>query len=300
MNENQVGNPNAIVQNTGQSTAQVTLATAQSYISADVRENGRELRRLIELAKQEGADIVHFPEAAMSGYVRRQILDWSEVDWKILQEELNETAKFAGEMGIWVVVGGNHQLNTPNRPHNSVYIISNEGKLHNRYDKHWCTEGELTDWYSPGDASATIFEINGVRFGVALCVEIQFSEVFINYAKQDVHCMLYSSYAELAEVPMLATQAQAQAISNNMWLSFSLPAQVSANGSSHMIAPSGHILGNCEAKKSGIITTVIDIEAPEWDFPMKQLRPWRSYIRQEDMYQQFQVQDERSNNRTQF
>ena len=298
MKENTIPIPAA-----GHTANTITIATAQSYISADVRENGREVRRLIELAKGEGADIVHFPEGAMSGYVRRQILDWNDVDWTILHEELNETAKLAGELGIWVVVGSNHQLNTPNRPHNSVYIISNEGKLHNRYDKQWCTESEITDWYAPGQASqsnTTVFEINGVRFAIALCVEIQFPEVFVEYAKHDVHCILYSSYAELAEVPMLATQAQAQAISNNMWFSFSLPAQVSAKLPSHMIAPSGEVLGNCEPKKSGIMTTHIDLEAPEWTFPMKKIRPWRAYIRQEDMYQEFQVQDERSNNRTQF
>lgn len=295
MNQNPIPTPAM-----GSPTLSITLATAQSYISADVRENGREIRRLMELAKQQGSDIVHFPEGAMSGYVQRQILDWNDVNWKALEEELNETAKLAGELGIWVVVGCNHQLNAPNRPHNSVYIISNEGKLHNRYDKQRCTEGEVIDWYAPGTPHTTVFEVNGVRFGIALSVEVQFPEVFVEYAKQDVHCILYSSYAELLEVPMIATQAQAQAITNNMWLSFSLPAQVGTKLPSHMIAPSGEILGNCEAKKSGIITTPIELKAPEWDFPMNKLRPWRAYVRQENMYQQFQVQDDRSNDRTQF
>ena len=43
------------------------LATAQSQISADVRENGREIRTLMRQARSEGAAIVHFPEGAMSG-----------------------------------------------------------------------------------------------------------------------------------------------------------------------------------------------------------------------------------------
>ncbi len=284
----------------GSGVQSVTLATAQSYISADVRENGREIRRLIELAKHEGADIVHFPEGAMSGYIRRQILDWNDVDWSILHEELNETARLAGELGIWVVLGSNHQLNSPNRPHNSVYIISDQGVLHNRHDKHWCTKDELTGWYEPGGVGITMFEVNGVRFGIALSVEVQFSEIFVAYAMQDVHCILYSCYAELAEVPMFATQAQAQSITNNMWFSFSLPAQISANGSSHMIAPSGHVLGSCEPKKSGVITTKLDVQAPEWSYPMQHLRPWRAHVRQEGVYQQYQVEDERSENRTQF
>jgi predicted amidohydrolase len=45
----------------------VKIATAQSQISADIRENGREIRRLMQQARAKGAAIVHFTEGAMSG-----------------------------------------------------------------------------------------------------------------------------------------------------------------------------------------------------------------------------------------
>ncbi len=51
----------------------ITIATAQSYISADVRENGQEIRRLMQQARGEGAAIIHFPEGALSGYTKSQI-----------------------------------------------------------------------------------------------------------------------------------------------------------------------------------------------------------------------------------
>src|SRR5262245_2314306 len=51
----------------------IMIATAQSYISADIRENGREIRKLMRQASEEGAVIVHFPEGAMSGYTKSQI-----------------------------------------------------------------------------------------------------------------------------------------------------------------------------------------------------------------------------------
>jgi len=62
----------------------IVLAIAQSLITPDVRANGTEIRRLMELARAAGADIVHFPEGAMSGYTKSQIKSWNDVDWNAL------------------------------------------------------------------------------------------------------------------------------------------------------------------------------------------------------------------------
>src|SRR3954464_3618869 len=98
----------------------ITIAVAQSQISADVRENGREIRRLMQEARSEGAAIVHFPEGAMSGCSKAQIKDWDRVDWDALVEELQATADLARALGLWIVVGGSHRLSPPHRPHNSL------------------------------------------------------------------------------------------------------------------------------------------------------------------------------------
>ena len=45
----------------------IKIAMAQSQISADVRETGREIRELLRRARAGGAAIVHFPEGALSG-----------------------------------------------------------------------------------------------------------------------------------------------------------------------------------------------------------------------------------------
>jgi predicted amidohydrolase len=45
----------------------IKIAMAQSQISAGVRENGREIRKLMRRARAGGAAIVLFPEGALSG-----------------------------------------------------------------------------------------------------------------------------------------------------------------------------------------------------------------------------------------
>ena len=55
-----------------------------------------------------------------------------------------------------VVLGSAHRLTEPNKPHNSLYIIDEEGRLIDRYDKRFCSgdasgmTGDLAH-YSPGD-----------------------------------------------------------------------------------------------------------------------------------------------------
>jgi len=105
----------------------ITIATAQSRISADVRENGKEIRSLMRQARERGATLAHFPEAALSGYTKSQIRDWDRVDWDALLCEQRLVAECAHQLSLWVVMGCNHRLTPPYRPHNSLYIIAADG-----------------------------------------------------------------------------------------------------------------------------------------------------------------------------
>ncbi len=49
------------------------VGTAQSRVLADVRQNGRHIRGLMEQAAGAGARVVHFPEVALSGCVKAQM-----------------------------------------------------------------------------------------------------------------------------------------------------------------------------------------------------------------------------------
>jgi predicted amidohydrolase len=248
------------------------------------------------LAEQAGARLIHFPEGALSGYVKAQIRDWKEVDWQLLHEELEMTAQLAGELGLWVVLGCNHRLSEPHRPHNSLYIISDQGKLHTRYDKRWCSHNELASWYTPG-TSPCVFEVEGIRFGCAICIEIQFPELFLEYLALDIDCVLFSAYSNTA---MFALQAQGHAACNNTWVSFSVPAQMSSETPSRMIAPDGTILAICKAESSTIITMVVNPDALEWEIPLKRARPWRALAREGEIYRICRVIDERSADKSHF
>ncbi len=265
-------------------------------IEPDVRRNGAAIRRLMTRAARGGVRLVHFPEGALSGYVKAQIKSWDDVDWAVLREEMEETAEAAGKLGVWAVFGANHRLTTPNRPHNSLFILSDAGKLVGRYDKRLISNAEIEDWYTPG-TEATVFKVEGIKFGCALCIEIHFPELFAEYERLGVDCMLFSAYAQ---DPIFGITAQAHAAINAYWLSLSTPTQCSRGLTSGLIAPNGGFVGRCRPGRSGMVVRTLDRDAPELQGALTKARPWRAAARLGGIYEPRRVIDTRSTNRIAF
>jgi predicted amidohydrolase len=274
----------------------LTIAVAQSRISADVRENGREVRELMRPARAEGAAIVNFPEGAMSGCSKAQIKAWDRVDWDALVDELNAVAGLARVLGLWVVVGCSHRLTPPHRPHNSLHVISDRGELVTRYDKRFLSHTEVTAWHTPG-RDPCVFEVDGWRFGCALCIEVHFPEVFRQYAELGVDCVLFSAYADDA---MFGIQAQGYAASHSFWVSLSTPTQMSRGFSSRLIAPTGEVQAAATPAVSGVVLGMLDERCPRGDVALHRARPWRAKARDGVIYRERHVRDPRSERKTEF
>ncbi|MER8091438.1 nitrilase-related carbon-nitrogen hydrolase [Streptomyces sp. NPDC058316] len=183
------------------------MAVAQSTVPEDptdsenLRASGDEIRRLMRDASAADARLVQFPEGAIN-YPSKHVMssgppgiltagDWNRVDWNVMRAQPQAVADLAGELGLWVVFGSIHPLTPPHRPHNSVYVVSDEGALAARYDKHYLSNTELSYLYTPGTAPL-VFEVDGIRFGTALCIEANFPELFEQYEQMDVDCVLIS------------------------------------------------------------------------------------------------------------
>ena len=129
----------------------VRLATAQIVVrddprdSGQLRQSGHDVRDLMRQARRAGARIIHFPEGATCSPHKRIMsvtgptevgpADWSRADWQVLRQELAAIARLAGELRLWTVLGSVHPLTPPHRPHNSMYVISDQGELVTRYDE---------------------------------------------------------------------------------------------------------------------------------------------------------------------
>ncbi len=263
----------------------LTIATAQSRISSDIEENSRLICLLMEQAKEKGAALVHFPEGALSGYVKSEIKSWKDVDWNALEGALQNVQHKASDLGIWVVLGCNHMETASLRPFNSLYVISDEGKIAARYDKRYCAHTEIKDWYragTQGEAGQCIFEVDGFSFGCALCIEINFMDIFDAYEKKDVDCMLFSAYSP---DPVFWTQASGYAATTNMWFSVANAANCSKKLPSGFIAPSGHsIIRGIKTDDTDLLISILDRADPSLDIALNKARPWRRLAREGKIY----------------
>ena len=246
----------------------IRVATCQFAVGGDVRRNGAQVRRQIAQAKKKGAGVVHFPEAALSGYAGVDLPGWDGFDWAALKEETEAVCDLARRTGVWVVVGSAHPLSGRHAPHNCLYVIGPKGRIVDRYDKRFCTNGDL-DHYSPGDHLA-VFEINGVLCGAEICYDVRFPELYRAYKKRGVQCMFHSFYNARASGPGILTvimrpSLQARAATNYMWIS-------ATNASGHyqswpgvFVQPDGTIIATLKNDRAGVMVNEVTTKEEFYD-----------------------------------
>ncbi|MFJ1767708.1 carbon-nitrogen hydrolase family protein [Amycolatopsis sp. NPDC088138] len=264
------------------------LAVAQSEIVEDpadvaaLRASGIRLRELMVEARDAGARLVQFPEGAIT-YPHKRVMsvhgpqrvgpaDWTRAAWPVLRAEAEATADLAGRLGIWVVFGSIHPLSGANRPHNSLYVVSDTGKLVGRYDKRFLSNTELRYLYTPG-TEPLVFEIDGLRFGCALCIEVNFPELFAEYERLDVDCVLVSVMVD--DAPR-ATVAQAYGTLFSYWLGYAVPAQFAATVPSGIVAPGGRWIARAPSRAEPALA-IADLEVTDGEVAtaVRLARPWR-------------------------
>ncbi|NEA35516.1 carbon-nitrogen hydrolase family protein [Streptomyces sp. SID13031] len=229
------------------------IAVAQSTVREDptdadgLRASAAEVRRLMQEAAGEGARLVHFTEGALcfpSKVVMSELgpdeigpSDWSKAEWTVLQGELDRIAVLSGELGIWTVIPSVHQLQP--RPHNSMYVINDQGRIVDRYDERTLSTTKVTWMYSPGEKPVT-FEVDGYRFGLALGLDVLFAELFTEYDRLDVDAVLVS-YATtgMPHHEHIEVQTRGHAVTNTYWISLAAPADPGAGLESGITNPYG-------------------------------------------------------------
>jgi predicted amidohydrolase len=239
-------------------TTQTTLriAVVQSTVHQDptnaalLRESGADIRRLMQRAADAGARLVHFTEGAICFASKRVMSelgpheigpsDWRKAQWTVLQEELDRIAALSGELRIWTAIPSVHQLPAPSRPYNSMYVVSDQGKVVARYDERMLSTTKITWMYTQGKEPVT-FEVDGYRFGLALGLDVLFPELFTEYDRLDVDAVLVSySTSGLSGQETVPTQACGCAVANTYWISLAVPANPAAGVQSGVIDPHGN------------------------------------------------------------
>lgn len=231
------------------------IAVAQSTVRHDptnaalLRDSSVEVRRLMKQAADAGARLVHFTEGAICSADKRVMSslgtgeigpsDWAKAQWAVLNEELDRIATLSRELGMWTVIPSVHQLAAPSRPHNSIYVISDQGKVVVRYDERMLSTTKITWMYASGTQPMT-FDVDGYRFGLLLGLDVLFAELFTQYDQLDVDAVLLSYAATGSRKETVPLQVRGYAATNTYWISLAAPANPASNVASGVIDPHGN------------------------------------------------------------
>ena len=246
----------------------LTIATGQFAVSGDVDANAARIRELMRQAAEQKAEIVHFSECALSGYASVDFGGFDEYDWNKLKSRTEEIITLAGELKLWVVLGSSHPLTPPNKPHNSLYLISPEGRLVDRYDKRFCTEVDLLH-YTPGN-HFVFFEINGVRCSLLICFDLRFPELYRELVKHGVQCVFQSFYNARQQGPSVHSEImrqtmQANAANNGLWASMTNSCGWFSPYPSCFILPDGRIVEQLPDHQEALMVNTVDLNRSFYD-----------------------------------
>jgi predicted amidohydrolase len=281
-------------------TTTLRLSVAQLAVHLDpgdttaLHDSGEQIRRLMRDAHAAGARLLHLPEGALTCPGKREMsstgpdnvgpADWDRADWTTLADELRAITVLAGELRLWTVLGSPHPLTPPRRPHLSLYVISDDGAIATRYDERMLSNTKVSHMYTPGSQPVT-FTVDGVRFGCAMGMEATYPEVFLEYERLDVDCVLFSTHGSgnPANDAPFALQSQALAAAASYWVSYSGTAEDAPNAPSGVITPNGDWLTRCPPGPTAAIATAdLDLTAENY------ARPWRRVARS-GLYAQYQA-----------
>ncbi|MBL7152464.1 MAG: carbon-nitrogen hydrolase family protein [Phycisphaerae bacterium] len=250
------------------------IATCQFAVGRSIRRNSRAICEFVRKAGEAGADIVHFSECALSGYVGTDFPNFQGYDWDLLGTETEKVMALARDMGLWIVLGSTHRLTEPNKPYNSLYLINPKGEIVDRYDKRFCTPGDLRR-LTPGERFVN-FTINGVKCALLICFDLRFPELYRELYKDGVNCILQSFYNARQKGPSVHTHIirqtmQCRAATNHFWVSMSNSSGYYSPYPSCFIQPDGMIVSQLRSNRPGMIVNTVDLKRKFYD-PMKDYR----------------------------
>jgi predicted amidohydrolase len=250
------------------------IATCQFAVSSSINRNARQIHKFIKTAASAGADIVHLPECALSGYGGADFDTFEDFDWQLLKEQTLEIMALAKKLKLHIVLGSTHKLTGSNKPHNSLYLIGPKGTILDRYDKRFCMSRDL-QYYTPGNKFVT-FTVKGVKCALLICFDVRFPELYRQLRKLDVDCVLQSFYNARQPGPSVHTHImrqsmQCRAATNFFWVSLANSSGYYSPYPSCFIRPDGFIVKQLGQNRAGLMVNTVDTKMRLYD-PMADFR----------------------------
>jgi omega-amidase len=167
---------------------------------------------MVRQAADAGARLVCFPEQFATGWSPRSARFAENLDGLVVSRLQEYAKRYAiALLGSFV----EHHLPMPR---NTCVAIDSTGEILATYAKiHLFTPGGEHQYYSPGEDLAH-FSIDSVKFGIAICYDLRFSELFSLYRELGVHCVLVPAAWPCSRIAHWELLIRARALENQYYM----------------------------------------------------------------------------------
>ncbi|MFB6856416.1 carbon-nitrogen hydrolase family protein [Streptomyces sp. NPDC056121] len=163
------------------------IATAQfTCVAADIAANVRQMAALVDEARVQGAELVVFPELALTGYELDAVRTCRDL-WVRADDPRLDAIRASGVAGVVNCVAPTDG----ERPAIETLVFGADGELITTYRKQQLFEQEQ-DVFAAGRSDGR-FELGGLRFALATCFDNHFSDLVSRGATDECQVHLASS-----------------------------------------------------------------------------------------------------------
>lgn len=160
-----------------------------SSIVGDIEANCKKIENLLSSEKENFTDVLVLPEVWTVGWACDKFVGSAEniSDSRVIEFLSNLAKKYNIN-----IIGGSVITKSSDKFYNTCPVVSRSGELIDTYSKmhlfsyYGCNEG---NYITPGN-SPVMVEIDGVNFGLSICYDIRFPEIYRAYRKSNADILV--------------------------------------------------------------------------------------------------------------
>ncbi len=228
----------------------------------NIEYNKAKAFRLINEAKNNGANIICLPELFTSGYNPDSIGSrWHYFSEDDKGQTIGEMARLAKELKISIIAPMAEKRNLPGVFYNSAFYIDDNGRILGSYAKThlWSTE---RNYFRQGD-SLCLFNSHLGKIGILICYDILFPEMSRMLTLAGAEIIFLPSAWRGVEADIWETVLPARALENTVYLAavnrVGIEGELNLFGESCIIDPRGRFLAKAKRDTEDMIIKTIDL-----------------------------------------
>lgn len=244
------------------------LVVQNNAILGNKEANFNNIEKIIESYKNQKIDILVLPELFAIGWKCPIFIQCAEEDKQSITSDFLKS--LALDYNCYVFGGSYIRKAQDGKLYNTCKIYSPDGKNIAQYDKM-----HLFQHYGDGEADYNtigkkplLIEIEGIKFGISICYDIRFPELFRTYSQNDAKILVNMAAWPKSRPHHWQVLQRARAIENQAFvIAVSQCGKIEKEnynyGHSMIITPFGDIAQNLEEEEGAFLYTIDTDEVDE-------------------------------------